>query len=120
MMGNISKVGILIFSSAFCSILGRELLNDTEDKDVDRGYKKTLSSLGILSDRTIHKISALLIFISAIALSVIIPTGITGIFLILSVMVLILSALIIYKDEGTRGKMVFDIGIFLVLITLAL
>lgn len=114
---------MLLFFCVFLSIFGRELLKDIEDKEIDIGYKKTLLTAGIFSEKGANIFAGVCISLGAI-LSLSISKSITNFSysLYLAGISLIVSCVffLIYFNKATLGKRFFDGGMFLILLALSI
>lgn len=119
-----SSLKINLFAlTVFTVIFGRETLKDIEDKDIDKGYKNTLLTSGIFSERSAVIFAGVCISIGGI-LSLSIKSHLHGIsydLYILGLSSLVTSVFFLLEFSKVKiGKNFFDGGMFLILIALSI
>lgn len=121
---NSSTELLTFFLCVFLAIFGREIIKDIEDKDIDKGYKNTLLTSNILSEKNATIFAGVLMGIGAIfSLSTAkhIDTLPSYLFYIVGFFLVMVSSfsLICYRSS-TKGKKIFDSGMLLFLLALSI
>lgn len=123
LQGNISQTTILFISVTIITILGREILKDIEDKDVDFGYKKTLATETSFSIRSLHRFVVFLL-LTSLAIFTFFILRATRTEQALSLIPVVFIFMAIYKllktdKSATIAKKYFDFAIFTIIIILS-
>lgn len=120
---DLSAQHLLLFISIIFAILGREILKDIEDKDVDVGYKATLLTSELTTVKQACSVSGISVAIGTL-LTLVIKNNLGQIpyAIYLAGLVLMITSVffIMYFNEVKNGKQFFDLGMLSILLALSI
>jgi 4-hydroxybenzoate polyprenyltransferase len=120
---NITRTQVILFCAVALSILGREILKDIEDKDIDVGYKATLPTSGWISEKQAYFIAGTSIVVGVTLSSFLIKslTGFSYSFYMAGLAFMTTSVFFVfYFNESTRAKKFFDLGMVSILVAFSI
>lgn len=120
---DLSTQHLLLFISIIFAILGREILKDIEDREVDVGYKETLLTSGLTTIKQACLVSGVSVAIGTL-LTLVIRNNLGQLpyAIYLAGLVLMTTSVffIVYFNEVKNGKRFFDLGMLSILVALSI